>query len=344
MRGLPITYKDLVPFVELVVDRPKDTEKVARLCYAILASGSARKSDWARHYRQEATEEANYKAIERLLEGLDPKRFLHRLVDTQHPILLADLTEVHRPQAKRTPYVGRLQDGGRGFWVFTLAQPYKGRAIPVHVGLYSQATLEAEGTSRNRVWRRFLREALEGVEPGSVWVFDREFSFGGWLEVLEEAGVRYAIRLNARGKAYVEDEAGRRIPLRLGRGEWVAWTGVYYRTEGSRWGCRVNVVGVWEAMWEEPLWVMGNLPVEELLAVYRERMKVEESFRDLKSYLGMGNLMNKRRENAEKTLWLLAFAYALGLLIGETLRGRWQRERGGLVGGSGGTTLGYSFS
>lgn len=41
MRGLPITYKDLIPFVELLVDRPKDTEKVARLCYAILASGSA---------------------------------------------------------------------------------------------------------------------------------------------------------------------------------------------------------------------------------------------------------------------------------------------------------------
>ncbi|MEN2981583.1 MAG: hypothetical protein ABDH20_03015, partial [Thermus sp.] len=71
-------------------------------------------------------------------------------MDTQHPILLADLTEVRR-QAKHTPYVGRLGDGGRGFWVFTLAQPYKGRAIPVHVGLYSQATLEAEGTSRNGV-------------------------------------------------------------------------------------------------------------------------------------------------------------------------------------------------
>ncbi|MEN2981337.1 MAG: hypothetical protein ABDH20_01625, partial [Thermus sp.] len=147
MRGLPITYKDLVPFVEMVVDRPKDMEKGARLCYASRASGSARKSDWARHYRREATEEANYKAIERLLEGLDPKRFLHRLIDTHHPIRLADLPEVRRPQAKRTPYVGRLRDGGRGFWVFTLAQPYKGRAIPVHVGFYSQATLEAEGTS-----------------------------------------------------------------------------------------------------------------------------------------------------------------------------------------------------
>lgn len=101
--------------------------------------------------------------------------------------------------------------------------------------------------------------------------------------MLEEAGVRYAIRLKARGKAYVEDGAGRRIPLRLGRGERRAWTGVYYRTEGSKWGWKVNAVGVWEAWWEEPLWAMGNPAVEELLAVYRERMKVEESFRDLKT-------------------------------------------------------------
>ncbi len=35
---------------------PRDTEKLARLSYAILASGSARKSDWARFYRPGASE------------------------------------------------------------------------------------------------------------------------------------------------------------------------------------------------------------------------------------------------------------------------------------------------
>jgi hypothetical protein len=72
-----------------------------------------------------------------------------------------------------------------GFWVFTLAQPYGGRAVPIHLGLYSQATLEAEGTGRNLVWRAFLQEALRYVEPGTVLVFDREFSFAGWLGVMD---------------------------------------------------------------------------------------------------------------------------------------------------------------
>jgi hypothetical protein len=49
----------------------------------------------------------------------------------------------------------------------------------------------------------------------------------------------------------------------------VRLSGVYYRTEGSSEGYRVNVVGVWEPGRKEPLWVMG------------------EAFRDLKSRLGM---------------------------------------------------------
>jgi hypothetical protein len=81
----------------------------------------------------------------------------------------------------------------------------------------------------------------------------------------------------------------------------VRLSGVYYRTEGSSEGYRVNVVGVWDPGQKEPLWVMGNLPCGELLGVYRERMKIEEAFRDLKSHLGMVNLMSKTRENAEKT-------------------------------------------
>jgi hypothetical protein len=138
--------------------------------------------------------------------------------------------------------------------------------------------------------------------------------------------VRYAIRLNAKAKGYLEDGEGKRVALRLRRGEEVRLSGVYYRTEGSSEGYRVNVVGVWEPGQREPLWVMG------------------EAFRDLKSRLGMVNLMSKTRENAEKTLRLLAFAYALGMVIGEVMRGRWQREKGGSGGASGGTILAFSSS
>ena len=105
MRSLPFGPEALRPFVSPLLDAwlERHEDKVARLLWAILASGSARKSDWARAYRQEATEEAKYKAIDRLLPLLEPQRYLLRLLDPKTPFLLVDPTEVPRPQAKRTP-------------------------------------------------------------------------------------------------------------------------------------------------------------------------------------------------------------------------------------------------
>ena len=95
MQRLPFTPKDLVPFVEPLIDNPRDAEKLARPFYAILSSGSARKGDWARHYRKEAGERTNYKAIERLMVGLEPEllqgtpfgRDLRRLIDSETPFV-----------------------------------------------------------------------------------------------------------------------------------------------------------------------------------------------------------------------------------------------------------------
>jgi hypothetical protein len=40
-------------------------------------------------------------------------------------------TEIERPHAWKTEYVGKLKDGKtRGFWSLILATPYRGRAIP----------------------------------------------------------------------------------------------------------------------------------------------------------------------------------------------------------------------
>jgi hypothetical protein len=51
-------------------------------------------------------------------------------------------------------------------------------------------------------------------------------------------------------------------------------------------------------------------------------MKIEESFKDLKSLLHLEKVMNKKREKMERVVALVLLAYALGLLIGEALRDR----------------------
>ncbi len=68
------------------------------------------------------------------------------------------------------------------------------------------------------------------------------------------------------------------------------------------------------------MWIITNLEPERGLEIYQQRMKIEEAFRDLKSLLGMGRVMNWQRELMEKTLALIILAYVLGLLTGELLR------------------------
>ena len=70
----------------------------------------------------------------------------------------------------------------------------------------------------------------------------------------------------------------------------------------------------------EPVWVISNLDPEEAMRIYKLRMKIEESFRDLKSLLNLDKIMNKKRSNMEKMVALVLLAYAIGLLIGEELR------------------------
>ena len=49
-------------------------------------------------------------------------------------------------------------------------------------------------------------------------------------------------------------------------------------------------------------------------------MKVEESFKDLKSHLNMDKLMNKKQKNMEKMLAMVLLAYYIGFVIGEEMR------------------------
>ena len=56
--------------------------------------------------------------------------------------VLGDPTEIERPQAWKTEYVGTLKDGkSKGFWALVLATAYRGRAIPCGFVTYSSRTI-----------------------------------------------------------------------------------------------------------------------------------------------------------------------------------------------------------
>ena len=57
---------------------------------------------------------------------------------------------------------------------------------------------------------------------------------------------------------------------------------------------KVNLAGEWKVEFERPLWVMTDLEPQAALVTYQRRMQIDESFRDLKSLLGLGKVMNKQ--------------------------------------------------
>ena len=82
----------------------------------------------------------------------------------------------------------------------------------------------------------------------------------------------------------------------------------------------MNLIGRWKEGFNEPMWIMTNLSAEQGLAFYLQRMKIEEAFKDLKSLLGMDKLMCQKRHGMEQMVSLALIAYAIGLVLGETLR------------------------
>jgi transposase len=64
----------------------------------------------------------------------------------------------------------------------------------------------------------------------------------------------------------------------------------------------------------------STLPPQEAIEIYRLRMKIEGSFRDLKDMLNIDKIMNQKQENMEKMVSMVLLSYSIGLLIGETIR------------------------
>jgi hypothetical protein len=297
--------------MQTLFDDPDAARKGSRIAAGIMQGRSPRLSDIARE--MPGSEAANYKTIQRFLESIDPQTALLRMFREEAPFVIGDPTEMPRPQAKKTEYVGTLSDGEtKGYWLMILATPYHGRAIPCGFVDYSSRTINQDATSRNQHHFAAFRQVKEllGERP---LVLDREFSYLELLENLALEEINFVIRLKV-GPLFCDGE-GKPVALTIQKGETRILNKVFYKGKVF-----VNVIGVWQEGFNDPMWIMTNLDAKVGLAIYDERMKIEEAFKDLKSLLNFQKLMNKRRSLMEKMVALLLIAYTLALILGEALR------------------------
>ena len=182
---------------------------------------------------------------------------------------------------------------------------------------YSSQTIRQEATSRNMNHFHALQglKELIGEKPS---VLDREFSYWEFLLNLVAEGVHFVIRLNlGSNPPLFYHQEGKRVELAVSQGQQMVYAGVRYKGQVP-----VHVIRCWERDFREPLWIMTDLPPEQALSIYQQRMQIEESFRDMKSLMGIHRAMNKSRRYLEQVMALVMIAYAIGLLIGEKLRDR----------------------
>jgi hypothetical protein len=307
-----ISKRNIKRFTEQCFDR--ESEQAARIIKGVLDARSPRISDIADE--MDGNYDGDYKSIQRFIEDDKPKEALNRLYNEESEYVLGDPTDIERPQACKTNYVGKLKNKKLGFTIMFLATPYRGRAIPFSFITYSSKTIGAEMSSRNMEHIRCIGE-LKELLGDKILVLDREFSYELMFAEIAETDIQYVIRLKTGNNPTILDEEGHKISLTVGIGEEVHYEGVYYKGK-----VKVNLAGKWERGFNEPIWVIGSLKPSELLRVYGLRAKIDESFRDMKSLLNLDKIMNKKQVNMEKMVALVALAYIIGFLMGEQIRDR----------------------
>src|SRR5512142_2510648 len=180
-------------FAHFLFDSEDQAEKATTILAGLFEAQSPRLSRIAQ--KMPGAPDTNYKQIQRFLARADPQAALYRLFQVDAPFVIGDPTEIPRPQARKTAYVGTLKDGEtKGFWLMVLATPFRGRALPCSFVTFSSRTLATDAETRNQVHLRALAQIkdLLGDKP---LVLDRDFSYLELLEHLTAARINFVIRL-----------------------------------------------------------------------------------------------------------------------------------------------------
>ena len=127
-----ITLRDMEKYADQIFTGEREARKAATILKGILDTHSSRISEVVQHMGGSSAE-ANTNQIHGWLKNGDPDIALMHLCNDDTRYVIVDVTEVTRPQAKRTKYVGLLKYGQTlGFDLLVLTTPYIGRALPFH--------------------------------------------------------------------------------------------------------------------------------------------------------------------------------------------------------------------
>lgn len=196
------------------------------------------------------------------------------------------------------------------------------RAVPIAWLVMKKAVFDKDRKSRNDAEEQLighLRKAL-GKHP---WILlaDRGFCRADLIVKLKAWGVNFVIR--ACGSTWVEGGGLSglldNVPRPVGRAR--RYEDVLYQ---KRRKVAVGLVVTHREPAAEPWYLLTNVAgVREVVGLYRQRMWIEESFRDAKSNLGLAQLWLATPERIERMLILVALVMLLAVLVALQYRARY---------------------
>jgi Transposase DDE domain len=235
------------------------------------------------------------------------------------------------------------QTSVNGVEVVNAAIPFQGRAVPVAWVDFEYPWKKVDPPSQNTI-ERYLLTWLGLAAPRGVrliLIFDRGYARVQLIKDLNRGHQPFLIR--ARRQVIVQAKVQGcqrrlslgRLPYRTGRPS--RYRHVLYHSQKAE---PVDVIVYCEKGFEEPWFLIvppdseSWLPTEEVVGLYRQRMQIEQCFRDWKSHLGLRGL-HLQVEKSERLLRVLmgfTLAYLIVLLLGsdplaEKLRPHFERER-----------------
>src|SRR5213082_571461 len=215
-----------------------------------------------------------------------------------------------------------------GVEVVNAAIPFQGRAVPVAWVDFEYPWKTVNPASQNTIERYLLTWLGLAVPRGVrlILIFDRGYARVELIKDLKHGQQPFLIR--GRHKVIVQTKVrGRQRRLSLGRlphrlGRPIRYRHVLYHSQKAE---PVDVIVYRGKGFQEPWFLVvppdseSWLPTEEVVRLYRQRMRIEHCFRDWKSHLGLRGLrlQGQKPERILRLLMGFTLAYLLLLLLGQ---------------------------
>jgi transposase len=194
-----------------------------------------------------------------------------------------------------------------------VAIPFRMRAIPIYWKIYTNEQIQnMMYRSKNTLVWDFLdnltkvqKQAL-GKRRHLIWIFDRGFADVKLMIRLKKANIHFIIRVKQNVGVEVLGYVG---TLKNFRKTGYFENIVYHKEERIK----VNLFCAWDETEDEPMLLVSNQPAA-LLLLYRQRMKIEEGFRDLKT-LKIQEIETEGRFPRKNRSALASLCHGYGIII-----------------------------